>query len=570
MRTTRQRKTACLYCGPVCQSARWLLALLIFSAASLATADSALKQLPLIEGSGTYSRPISTTNRETQAYFDQGLRFAWGFYFPEAIASYQTASQLDPTHPMPFWGLAHAMGPNPNSRYARMPDDPKGEGAKAIAAAFAHIGRATPKEAQLIMALHQLYDQSQRPKAQDRDTAYLAAMRNLNRQYPNDPDIAALYAGAYMSIGRWDYWDTDGNPKSETAEVAAALERVIAAGVHHPGVFHLHIHLIEASNEPERALISANALEATMPIAGHVVHMPAHIFVRTGDFQRAIINNQRALAVDQTLKAIWGDHPLPNLGTYPLSHRIHAPHAIDFIRYAATVQGNYQTAIEAAEQTLALLPKHAARNPRHLKQIAAPWLVHKIFGQWPRVLEIKRPAEGSPYLSGMWAYTQGSAHIAQRAFSQAREHLTQLEAFVEISRRDTGQAGATPNARILELAALSLRGELLAATGDLDGAIKAFEAGVALEDRNNYTEPPDWPQPIRHYLGAALLKAARPADAEAVYRRDLQWNHNNGWSLLGLQQALLAQGKIEAAKIVETAFDTAWQYSNITLERSHL
>jgi len=170
----------------------------------------------------------------------------------------------------------------------------------------------------------------------------------------------------------------------------------------------------------------------------------------------------------------------------------------------------------------------------------------------------------------MWAYTQGSARIARKAFSQAREHLAQLEALVELSRRDSSQAGATPNARILELAALSLRGELLEATGDLDGAIEAFEAGVALEDQNNYTEPPDWPQPLRHYLGAALLKANRAADAEAVYRRDLQWNHNNGWSLLGLQQALLAQGKTEAAKVVETAFDTAWQYSSIALERSHL
>jgi tetratricopeptide (TPR) repeat protein len=238
--------------------------------------------------------------------------------------------------------------------------------------------------------------------------------------------------------------------------------------------------------------------------------------------------------------------------------------------YAATVQGNYQTAIEAAEQTLARLPKGAARNPRNQKQIAAPWLVHKIFGQWSRVLEVKPPADGAPYLSGMWAYTQGSAHIAQKAFSQAREHLTALEAFVELSRKDAGQAGATPNARILELAALSLRGELLEATGDLDGAIKAFETGVALEDLNNYTEPPDWPQPLRHYLGAALLKANRAADAEAVYRRDLQWNHNNGWSLLGLQQALLAQGKTAAANIVKADFDTAWQYSNITLERSHL
>jgi tetratricopeptide (TPR) repeat protein len=553
------------------QTRAWILTMLILATLGIqADEDNTLQRLPLIDNSGTYSRPISTANPTTQAYFDQGLRFAWGFYFPEAIASYQTASELDPTHPMPYWGLAHAMGPNPNSRYARMPDDPKGEGAKAIAAAVARIARATPKEAKLITALEKLYDQAQRPSAQDRDTAYLAAMRDLNQQYPTDPDIAALYAGAYMSIQRWDYWDSEGNPKSETAEVAAALEGVIATGIQHPGVFHLHIHLIEASRAPERALVSANALEATMPIAGHVVHMPAHIFVRTGDFQRAITNNQRALAVDQTLKAIWGDHPLPNLGTYPLSHRIHAPHAIDFIRYAATVQGNYQTAIEAAEQTLSLLPKSAARNPRHQKQIAAPWLVHKIFGQWSRVLEIKRPAEGAPYLSGMWAYTQGSARIAQKAFSQAREHLAQLEALVELSRRDTGQAGATPNARILELAALSLRGELLEATGDLDGAIKAFEAGVALEDLNNYTEPPDWPQPLRHYLGAALLKANRAADAEAVYRRDLQWNHNNGWSLLGLQQALLAQGKTEAAKVVETAFDTAWQYSNITLERSHL
>ena len=356
-----RQSTHCVYTG--FQSFCWMLALLIFGSSGIKAAERAMTQLPLIDNSGTYSRPISTGNAATQAYFDQGLRFAWGFYFPEAIASYQTASQLDPTHPMPYWGLAHAMGPNPNSRYARMPDDPKGEGAKAIAGAVARIARATPKEAELITALQKLYDPAQRPSAQDRDTAYLAAMRDLNQQYPTDPDIAALYAGAYMSIRRWDYWDSEGNPKGETAKVAAALERVIETGQQHPGVFHLHIHLIEASNTPERALVSANALEATMPIVGHVVHMPAHIFVRTGDFQRAIINNQRALEVDQSLKKIWGNHPLPNLGTYPLSHRIHAPHAIDFIRYAATVQGNYPAAIAAAEQTLALLPKDAARNP---------------------------------------------------------------------------------------------------------------------------------------------------------------------------------------------------------------
>ena len=198
MRKMNQRQSnEHLYSG--FQTRAWILTMLILATLGIqADEDNTLQRLPLIDNSGTYSRPISTANPTTKAYFDQGLRFAWGFYFPEAIASYQTASELDPTHPMPYWGLAHAMGPNPNSRYARMPDDPKGEGAKAIAAAVARIARATHKEAKLITALEKLYDQAQRPSAQDRDTAYLAAMRDLNEQYPIDPDIAALYAGAYM------------------------------------------------------------------------------------------------------------------------------------------------------------------------------------------------------------------------------------------------------------------------------------------------------------------------------------------------------------------------------------
>tara|TARA_B100000029_G_scaffold398627_1_gene397148 strand:- start:411 stop:1502 length:1092 start_codon:yes stop_codon:yes gene_type:complete len=304
----------------------------------------------LVPGSGTYSREISTQNSQTQVFFDQGLRLAWGFYFPESIASYQEASRTDPNHPMPFWGMAHAMGPNPNSRYARMPDDPKGAGLKAIKNALERINHATPMEAKLIRALYVLYDSKTNPDKDKRDQAYLSAMRSLNQEYPDDPDIAALYAASYMSIRRWDYWDKEGNPKDETIPVAEALEHIIAQGISHPGVFHLHIHLIEASLKPERALVSANSLEATVPIVGHVVHMPAHIYIRVGQFSKAIENNIRSQAVDRQFADIWGDSPLPNTGTYPLSHKIHAGHALDFIRYAATVQGKYETANKAAWQ----------------------------------------------------------------------------------------------------------------------------------------------------------------------------------------------------------------------------
>ena len=204
------------------------------------------------------------------------------------------------------------------------------------------IDRASALEAELIRALFVLYDKDSIADPDERDKAYLAAMRALNKAYPDDSDIAALYAASYMSIGRWDYWDSDGNPRAETIPVAEALEHIMATDLSNPGVLHLHIHLIEASMEPERALVSADALEATVPIAGHVVHMPAHIYVRVGQYDKAIDNNVRSQQVDQQFAEIWGKRPLPNLGTYPLSHKMHAGHALDFIRYAATVQGNYK------------------------------------------------------------------------------------------------------------------------------------------------------------------------------------------------------------------------------------
>lgn len=552
----------------------WYLILLLFLSITCLGQESKKlgteeAQAVLVPGSGTYSRKISAQNSQAQVFFDQGLRLAWGFYFPESIASYQEASRMDPNHPMPFWGMAHAMGPNPNSRYAQMPDDPRGEGFKAINKALDRINLASPLEAKLIRALYVLYDSKTIPDKDKRDQAYLSAMRSLNQEYPDDPDIAALYAASYMSIRRWDYWDKEGNPKDETIPVAKALEHIIAQDISHPGVFHLHIHLIEASFKPERALVSADSLEATVPIVGHVVHMPSHIYVRVGQYSKAIENNIRSQAVDRQFADIWGDNPLPNIGTYPLSHKIHAGHALDFVRYAATVQGNYETASKSAWRMANRITSDNIMLMGGQKRVSAPWLVLKIFGKWDELLALKPAHQGTPYLDGIWSYTLGSAHLAKGNMDLAVTELKKLKAIAEAPNANQYRVGATPASAVLKLAAYGLEGEVLMAEGNLTGAIEAFTAGVAIEDENNYTEPPDWAQPMRHYLGSALLKAGQPEEAEVVYRRDLKWNQNNGWSLFGLHKALTAQNKKDEASQVYNQWQEAWNEADIILTASH-
>lgn len=535
------------------------------SSAMGADADTASPHSVLVPKSGTYSRAISTDVALAQTYFDQGLRFAWGFYFPESIASYQEASRLDPTHPMPYWGIAHAAGPNPNSRYAQMPDDPQGAGLAAIEAALDRIDRATPMEAALIKALYVFYDAKSISDPLERDRAYLAKMRELNKKHPNDPDIAALYAGSFMSIRRWDYWDKSGEAKGETLAVAEALEHVITTGDPHPGVYHLHIHLIEASLEPERAMVSADALEATLPIGGHVVHMPAHIFVRVGDYQRAIDNNLRSLAVDKEFAQYWGDLPLPNIGTYPLSHKIHAGHALDFVRYAATMQGSSELAIKSAKQMAEAISQHGTPMGRMQKRVAAPWVTLKIFGRWDELLTIESLPHSTPYLDGILSYVKGSAHLAKGSLDHAQQELSNIQRIAQSPDVSVNRAGATATAELLALAAHALDGEIKLAEGDLAGAIAAFEKGVALEDTNNYTEPPDWPQSMRLYLGNALLVAGRFEDAEAIFRKDLRWHQNNGWSLFGLMKALEAQNKKNEAKVIQKQWSSVWSHADVQL-----
>ena len=522
----------------------------------------------IVPRGGTYSRAISTDSEQTQIFFDQGLRFAWGFFFPESIASYQQASLEDPTHPMPYWGMAHAMGPNPNSRYVRMPDDPKGEGLKAITKAKELIGRANPLEAKLINALFVLYDKESISDDNDRDRAYLAVMREINLQHPDDSDVAALYAAAYMSIARWNYWDIEGEPLDETLEVALALEHIMETDMTNPGVLHLHIHLVESSLEPERALISADGLEATVPIAGHVVHMPSHIYVRIGQYDKAIESNVRSQQRDKEFAEIWGDLALPNLGTYPLSHKIHAGHAIDFIRYAATIQGNYEVAIDAADQLKASSNEHQHSMQGYEKNMASPWHLNKIFGKWDALIGQTASHSDTPYLRGMWAYSLGSAYANTGDLDSASEQLKILRAIVDEREVDKTRVTVTSVSGILTLAGHGLEGEIKETRGDLEGAITSYLLAVELEDKGNYTEPPAWAQPMRHYLGAALLKANSPERAEKVYRRDLRWNAENGWSLYGLHESLADQGKTKQAAAAFARYEAAWKHSDTALTAS--
>jgi tetratricopeptide (TPR) repeat protein len=524
----------------------------------------------LIPGSGTYSKKISTQNKETQQFFDQGLRLAWGFYFPESIASYLEAARHDPDHPMPYWGMAHAMGPNPNSRYSGMPDDPKGEGLKAIKKAMDRIEKASDMEAKLIKALYTLYDKDANPDAKQRDQAYLAEMRKLNRDYPNDPDIAALYANSYMSIQRWNYWGDQGKPISETLLVAEALEHIMSKDLSHPGVLHLHIHLIEASAEPERALISADNLERTIPIVGHVVHMPSHIYIRVGQYEKALEQNIRSQKVDKEFAKIWGDLPLPNLGTYPLSHKIHSGHALDFVRYAASVQGNYNLASESAWAMANSIKDKQVMIMQGQKRVAAPWQVLKTFGKWDEILKLKPKHSGTPYLDGIWSYVKGSAYLSKGNTEQATRELNKLKQIINSPDVDKYRAGATPVSSVLKAAAYGLEGEIFLADSKYPEAIEAFTLAVELEDQNNYTEPPDWPHPMRLYLGSAMIAAQKFKEAENVYRRDLDWNKNNGWSLFGLHQSLLLQGKTEEAETIYKEFLLAWQQADIKLYDSYV
>jgi tetratricopeptide (TPR) repeat protein len=535
-------------------------------AVSFGQAPAVTPSATLVEGLGSYGRKISTDSRLAQQFFDQGLRLTYGYYFPEAIASFQQALQHDPEHPMIYWGMALAMGPNPNSRFLAFRDDPKGEGRKAITAARARLAKASPVERALIEALYVRFDTDTYADRSERDIKYIEATRTALNRFPNDLEINFLHADAIMTHSRWSYWRRDGSALPRTRDAAAALERILARDAKHPGAVHLYIHLFESSTKPERAKPQADLLESLMPKAGHVVHMPSHIYVRLGDYEKAIASNERSLEADQVLLSAWGDRQLPALGTYGMSHKTHGRHAWDFLRYASMLQGNYARTVKAA-QAAASGQSHQGMGGAGRLQ-ATTFLVHKVFGKWDAVLDTPEPAHGSPYLEGLWHYVRGGAFVRRREFDKAQMELQKLkEAESDPTIKDL-LATANPARRVLQLATHGLEGEFALAQGKNAAAIASFEAAVRLQDAMLYIEPPDWGQSMRLYLGNALLKARRPRAAERVYRDDLFEFRENGWALFGLWQSLRAQGKTREARKVRARFEQAWKSADVTLNAS--
>lgn len=524
----------------------------------------------LIEHLGQYSRPITTSSKSAQQFFDQGLRLTWGYYFPEAVTSYLQALEYDVNNPMIYWGMALALGPNPNSRNRNMPDDPHGKASKSIIRAKKLSEKASDSERDFINALFVRFDKENYPNRSERDHAYLLAARALYQKYPSDPDAAALYADAYMVISQWNYWDRQGNPRPNTMEITAVLEKNLELHPDHPGTNHLLIHLLEASQEPERALGSANRLEALMPGAGHIVHMPSHIYMRIGQYEDAISSNERSLVADQNLLSSWGKRSFPNTVTYPLSAKNHGPHALDFIRHAATMQGNYTRAIDAARRSVNAMANVNKEPVANQSRTAAVWMVQKIFGKWEKLLAKDLEPTGFPYLDGIRAYTHGSALIGIGNVDGAKKQLDLLQQIAQNPNIDATSVGIAPASALISLALLGLEAEIKHAEGDIHSAIALFKKAVALEDALPYFEPPEWPQPMRHYLGAALLDANRAEEAELIYLQDLSWNKNNGWSSYGLWQSQMAQGKSAEAQRTLLKYKEAWKQSDIALTRSRI
>ena len=520
----------------------------------------------LVDNIGTYGRKISTKSPIAQKFFDQGLRLAYGYYFPEAIASFQEAQRYDPDHPMLDWGLALAMGPNPNSRKNTFPDDPHGDGRKAITIARAHLASATPVEQALIESLSVQYDTDRYPDRVLRDEKYIEATRSVLDRYPDDLEAGFMYVDALMIHGAWNYWQRDGSPLPGTREAAAVLEHLMVLEPNHPGAVHLYVHLFESSAEPERALPQADRLESLMPKEGHMVHMPSHIYLRVGQYEKAIASNERSLAADRFFLSEWGDRPFPTEGTYHLSASTHAPHAWDVLHFAAMLQGNYARALQAAREVDASHTMMAA-NPRQ-QRIPAGWLVHQVFGKWQALLAEPAPPTDRVYLNGAWHYFRGSAFVGLGELEKAKGELEALTATSRDPALKDVLYRANSAAPILAMLCHALSGEIAMARGGSGEAVLEFEQAVRMQDALIFNEPPDWPQPMRLYLGAALLKAGRSKHAEGVYSEELRGFHESGWALFGLWQSVQAQGRTAEAKQIRERFDRAWKNADVVLKAS--
>jgi tetratricopeptide (TPR) repeat protein len=509
---------------------------------------------------GSHHHPITTGSEEAQRFFDQGLVLAYGFNHAEAVRSFREAQRLDPACAMCYWGEALALGPNINS--VMEAEDLLAAWA-ALTRARALAGGASEREQAYIRALAERYTEEVPEDRSHLDLAYADAMREVAAAYPDDTDAGTLFAEAVMDTTPWDYWQEDGELKPEIEEVLAELERVIELEPDHPGANHLYIHVVELGR-PEAGVGAAERLADAAPGAGHLVHMPSHIYLRVGRYVDAAEANQRAIQADEDYITACRKQ-----GLYPLAYM---PHNRHFLWAAATMSGQSELALEAAREMAARQELDAMRTSgvgalQHFWITPLYGLVR--FGQWDAILSEAEPPADLTYPRGVWHYARG---MALTRLGRLDEAAAELESLGEIAAdpvlEEVTVWDLNTTAVLIAIARESLAGELELARGNSDAGIEHLRAAIELEDGLYYDEPPPWHAPVRQYLGAALMELERYTDAEAVYLEDLEVFPENGWSLYGLSQALEAQGRDDEASAVDARFQESWQLADVTLTAS--
>ena len=514
---------------------------------------------PELSGLGTHHFPVSTAEPRAQRFFDQGLRLLYAFNHPEALRAFQEAARLDPGLAMAYWGQAMVLGPNLNQP---MPAENAAPAFEAVTRARRHAGDAAPVERALVAALAVRFPAATGGDRPALDRAYAEAMKQVATEFPGQADVLTLYADAVMNVSPWDYYEKDGSAKPLPALAIAAIERALAIDAHHPGALHYHIHALEASNEPERAESSADRLLPLMPAAGHMVHMPAHIYLRVGRYKDAAKVNELAILADENYLA-----QCQAQGLYPVTYY---PHNLHFLWAASTLEGRRAAAIDAARQTAAKVPHHHAGKLAWTADFpVTPMLAYARFGAWREMLTEPAPPADQPYAVGIWHYGRALGFTARGQFDRAESELAALSAIKDHEAFKTTLKDY-PLLTNLEIASRMAEGELLARRGNHLDAVRLLEEAVRLDDGFPYSEPPLWHHPPRQVLGAVLLEAGRAADAEAVYLEDLKRFRENGWSLFGLAKSLEAQGRAADAAAARARFERAWSRSDVTLTSSRI
>ncbi len=519
--------------------------------ARAATADS----VPLWTGLGDHHHPITTRSTLAQRYFEQGLNLAFAFNHPDAVRSFRKAQELDDRCAMCYWGEAFALGPNINM----LMDSASGVAAYAAAQRAQALSDAvTPVERAYIGALAARYTTTPMLARKSLDTAYARAMARVAQRYPRDVDAAVLYAESEMLLGPWDYWLPGKQAKPHGARAVAALTQAVARDPRHAGACHYYIHAVEAAY-PARAVACAERLPTLMPGAGHVVHMPGHIYIRVGRYADAIARNVHALHADE-------DHiaDMPADGVYRLA--LH-PHNAHFLAFAASMIGRSAEALDAARQTRAKVDTSMLRAPglgalQHYYML--PTLAMVRFARWDDVLSVPPPPEDLPYPRALRHYARVMAFSARNEPENAKVELRELRRMRADERvKSVTLWDINPASSLLEIADLVAESEIAAASGNVAGALDLLQRAVAREDALTYDEPPPWHLPVRQQWGALLLRVGRAREAERAFRQDLERHPENGWSLAGLAASLRAQGRRTESAAAEARFRRAWSTADV-------